>query len=92
MTPKQRAAGIADSFALHSDDHPPRWGKRLEACIEAEIEAAAAAEREECARLAEAECDAWEAEGDGESVLASQGLYGMAEAGRQIAAAIRASG
>lgn len=49
-----------------------------------------AEERESCAALAESKSEALEKEGDGESVLASQALYGMAEAGRRIARAIRA--
>ena len=54
--------------------------------------AGAAAERKACAALAEEKCNSWEAEGDGESVIASQALYGMADAGRKIAAAIRRRG
>ncbi len=46
-------------------------------------------EREMCARIAERKCKAWSKEGDGESMLRSQALYGMADAGREIAVAIR---
>ena len=52
--------------------------------------AGAEAEREACAKLAELRCEEWIDTGDGESVLASQSYYGMADAGREIAAAIRA--
>jgi hypothetical protein len=45
--------------------------------------------KEQCARVAESNCESWVAEADGESLTASQSLYGKAEAGREIAAAIR---
>ncbi|MDE2103537.1 MAG: hypothetical protein KGL39_40230 [Patescibacteria group bacterium] len=56
------------------------------------LRAELAAEREACAKLAEEDCDAWDAEGDGESLMRSQDLYGMADAGRLIAKKIRARG
>lgn len=60
--------------------------------IAAAIREAVAAEREACAKLAESKCKTWDEEGDGESVMASQAYYGMADAGRSIAADIRKRG
>jgi hypothetical protein len=65
---------------------------RKDAIILAAIRQAVAEERAACAALAEARCAEWDAEGDGESLAASQQLYGMASAGRSVAAAIRARG
>lgn len=64
----------------------------LRAIVDAAIRAIVTEEREACAKEAESKCETWKEEGDGESVMASQSLYGMADAGRAIAIAIRARG
>lgn len=90
MTPEQRADKVLESWrACNAGLRPPSFGV-MAFDIAAAIREAVDAEREACAREAESKCRAWADEGDGESVIASQSLYGMADAGRLIACAIRA--
>lgn len=69
-------------------DFEAMW--RGETAVKELIARARAEALEEAAKVAESKCEAWENEGDGESLMASQQYYGMSNAGRAIAAAIRA--
>jgi hypothetical protein len=93
MTPEERAYALLQAMSyVPTLIVAPETFSALHRAIAAAIREAVTEEREACANLAESKRATWQHEADGESLLAYQRLYGMAEGAQNVAAAIRARG